>query len=94
MVEPILVSLKSQLPNVPMEVALDGIIPGNEETAHEQVRGLAANTVAMFVPTIGGSLPVDGDGGPADSKLPAGEELEISSDAGHSGHFYLSFCCS
>jgi hypothetical protein len=40
-VEHILVSLKSRLPNMPLEVALNGIIPGNEEMICEQVRGLA-----------------------------------------------------
>jgi hypothetical protein len=38
---------------MPLEAALNGIIPSDEETAREQVRGLAADTVAMFFPTAG-----------------------------------------
>jgi hypothetical protein len=82
MVEHVLASLKSHLPNVPLEVALDGIVPNDEETAREQVRGLAADAVAMFVPTAGGSPPTDGDGGLASSNPPAEEESEASSNTG------------
>jgi hypothetical protein len=78
----VLASLKSQLPNVPLEVALDGIIPGDEEIAREQVWGLAMDTMAMFVPTASGSLPTDGDVGPASSNPPAEQESEASFDAG------------
>jgi hypothetical protein len=73
--------LKSWLPNLPLEVALDDIIPGDEETTCEQVYGLAADAVAMFVLTVRGSPPADGDGGPAGSNPPMGEESEASSDA-------------
>lgn len=42
-------SLKSRLPNVPLERALEGIIPGDEEEARAQVRYLVADVVAMFI---------------------------------------------
>jgi hypothetical protein len=36
-VEHVLVSLKTWLPNMPLEVALNGIVPGDEKMAGEQV---------------------------------------------------------
>jgi hypothetical protein len=81
-VEHILASLKSQLPNMPLEMALDGIIPGNKEMACKQFRGLAADVVAMFVPTTYDALPADGDGGPAGPDPPEEGEPDASSDAG------------
>ena len=49
-VEFILAILWSRFPNLTLEEVLEGIVPGDEEAAHDRAHYLAAKVVGMFMP--------------------------------------------